>query len=63
MRENMSDIFELFPASEFVRVHKSYVVVTEHISTIEVHQVTANGDKIPVGGTYREELKIKLGLV
>ena len=63
MRENMSDIFKLFPAKEFVRVHKSYVVATKHISTIEVHQVTINGAKIPIGSTYRDDLKMKLGLV
>lgn len=63
MRENMSDIFKLFPATEFVRVHKSYVVATKHISTIEVHQVTINGAKIPIGSTYRDDLKMKLGLV
>ncbi len=59
----MSDIFKLFPATEFVRVHKSYVVATKHISTIEVHQVTINGAKIPIGSTYRDDLKMRLGLV
>ncbi|MEP7107334.1 MAG: LytTR family DNA-binding domain-containing protein, partial [Ferruginibacter sp.] len=62
-RENMSDIFELIPSTEFVRVHKSFVVATKLISTIELHQVTVNGDKIPVGSSYREDLKMRLGIV
>lgn len=62
IRENMGDIFDLVPAAEFVRVHKSYVVAIKHISMIEVHQLVIKGEKIPVGSTYREALRGRLGL-
>ncbi|HTI61143.1 LytTR family DNA-binding domain-containing protein [Mucilaginibacter sp.] len=62
IRENMGDIFDLVPASEFVRVHKSYVVAIKHITMIEVHQLIINGTKIPIGSTYREPLRARLGL-
>ncbi|MBS1529110.1 MAG: response regulator transcription factor [Bacteroidetes bacterium] len=62
IRENMGDIFDLVPEIGFVRVHKSYVVAVKHISLIEVHQLTINGEKIPIGSTYRENLKSRLGL-
>ncbi len=62
IRENMTDIFEIVPEEQFVRVHKSYVVATRHITMIEVHQVIVNGEKIPIGSTYREELKARLGI-
>lgn len=62
IRENMADIFEIVPEEEFIRIHKSYVVAAKHISLVEVHQVTINGEKIPIGSTYREALKDKLGL-
>ncbi|MDB5010179.1 MAG: response regulator transcription factor, partial [Mucilaginibacter sp.] len=62
IRENMTDIFDLVPAGEFVRVHKSFVVAVKHISTIEVHQLSINGEKIPIGNTYRELLRVRLGL-
>jgi two-component system LytT family response regulator len=62
IRENMTDIFELVPAEEFVRVHKSFVVAIRHISMIEVHQLIINGEKIPIGSTYREHLRARLGL-
>src|SRR5665213_387279 len=52
IRENMTDIFEIVPEGQFVRVHKSYVVATRHITMIEVHQVIVNGEKIPIGSTY-----------
>jgi len=62
MRENMADIFSIIPANEFVRVHKSYIVAIEHIAMIEVHQLVINGEKIPIGSTYREPLRARLGL-
>jgi len=62
IRENMTDIFAIVPAEEFVRVHKSFVVAIRHIRMIEVHRVIVNGEKIPIGSTYREALRERLGL-
>lgn len=62
IRENMSDIFDILPPSDFLRVHKSYVVAIKHIVMIEVHQLIINGQKIPIGSTYRESLRSRLGL-
>jgi len=63
IRENMGDIFDLVPAADFVRIHKSYVVAIRHINMIEVHQLIINGEKIPIGNTYRELLRERLGMV
>ncbi|MBS1525830.1 MAG: response regulator transcription factor [Bacteroidetes bacterium] len=62
IRENMGDIFDMVPSSDFVRVHKSYVVAVRHITMIEVHQLTVGQAKIPIGSTYRESLKSRLGI-
>jgi len=62
IRENMGDIFDLVPAADFIRVHKSYVVGIRHISMIEVHQLIVNGEKIPIGSTYRDALRDRLGI-
>lgn len=62
IRESMGDIFDLVPPAEFVRVHKSYVVAIKHIAMIETHQLTINGEKIPIGSTYRESLRSRLGI-
>jgi DNA-binding LytR/AlgR family response regulator len=63
IRENMGDIFDLLPATDFIRVHKSYVVGIRHISMIEVHQLIVNGEKIPLGSTYRDSLRDRLGIM
>ena len=62
IRENMTDIFDIVPQDEFVRVHKSFVVAIRHISMIEVHQLVINNEKIPIGSTYRELLRMRLEL-
>jgi two-component system LytT family response regulator len=62
IRESMGDVFDLVPAADFVRVHKSFVVAVKHIAMIEAHQLTVDGDKIPVGSTYRESLRVRLGI-
>jgi DNA-binding LytR/AlgR family response regulator len=62
IRENMGDIFDLVPATDFLRVHKSFVVSIKHISMIEIHQLVINGEKIPIGSTYRDLLRNRLGL-
>jgi len=58
----MADIFNIVPPDQFVRVHKSFVVAIKHITMIEVHQLIINGEKIPIGSTFREPLRVKLGL-
>jgi DNA-binding LytR/AlgR family response regulator len=62
IRENMNNIFDLVPAAGFLRVHKSYVVAIKHITMIEVHQLIAGGQKIPIGSSYRESVRSVLGL-
>jgi two-component system LytT family response regulator len=62
VRENMGDIFDMVPASDFVRVHKSYIVAIKQIAMIEMHQLIVNGEKIPIGSTYRDALRTRLGL-
>ena len=62
IRENMGDIFDLVPAADFIRIHKSFVVAIKHITMIEVHQVTVNNETIPVGSTYRDTMRTRLGI-
>ncbi len=42
------------PENRFVRVHKSYIVSIKHIEYIESNHLLVDGNKIPVGGNYRD---------
>ena len=52
---------EQLPKDKFVRVHKSYIVSIANISEIEQLTVTVAGQKIPIGGSYRDSLLERLG--
>ena len=45
---------EVLPASEFVRVHRSYIVSLKKISKIERLRIKVLDIEIPVGGSYKE---------
>ena len=49
------------PRDKFIRVHKSYIVNIDHISEIEQVSLTVAGHKVPIGGSYRDNLLERLG--
>ena len=56
---NMKDLERKLPATQFMRVHKSYVVAVNRINTIEGNQIILEAasfykNAIPLGATYRE---------
>lgn len=59
---SLKSLEEQLPAEKFVRVHKSYIVSIPEISEIEQLTVTCAGQKIPIGGSYREALLKRLGI-
>ncbi|MBK1898008.1 LytR/AlgR family response regulator transcription factor [Chryseobacterium paridis] len=60
--DRMSNFEEKFKDFGFIRVHKSYIVLTSHIDSYDVKNVhLKGGDKIPLGRTYKTILKNHLG--
>jgi two-component system, LytTR family, response regulator LytT len=51
------------PVSEFIRVHKSYIVRIDHIVEVERDALTVEKKTIPVGMTYRRELMERLKII
>lgn len=45
------------PTEQFLRVHKSYIVAFDKIEANERDTLVVNGQRIPVGITYRRELE------
>ncbi len=53
--ENMKDILTRLPQSQFVRIHRSYIIPQNKIKVIEGNQIQMiNGAYLPVGETYRK---------
>lgn len=55
--EKISALEALLPASDFVRVHKSFIVATQKIKLIEGNRITISGHLVPIGQTYKQNLK------
>ncbi|NET33134.1 MAG: response regulator transcription factor [Cyanothece sp. SIO1E1] len=54
--EKISALEESLPANEFLRVHKSFIVATKKIKTIEGNRISIEEHKIPIGQTYKNGL-------
>jgi len=57
---SLKNLEEQLPQDKFIRVHKSYIVSIDEIQEIEQLSVTVAGQKIPIGGSYRDSLLQKL---
>lgn len=51
---------ERLPASLFMRVHRSFIVAINKITSSGADFVKVNGDKIPIGRNYKKEVQRKL---
>lgn len=59
--EKISELEERLVQGKFLRVHKSYLVNTAKIQTIEGNRIKIEDFEIPVGQTYRAEVSSLLG--
>ena len=55
VRESLNVWEEKLP-SEFLRVHRSYIVNLAHVASVEAQTITVAGKEIPVSRTIREEV-------
>jgi DNA-binding LytR/AlgR family response regulator len=53
-RMTINELIEMLPADKFTRVHRSYIVARERIDKIERHQVSVQGNHVPVGASYMQ---------
>ncbi|MDN3644013.1 LytTR family DNA-binding domain-containing protein [Lutimonas halocynthiae] len=54
--EKISHFEELLNASNFLRVHKSFIVAINKIKFIEGNRILINDHKIPIGQTYKSNI-------
>lgn len=61
----MKNIEEKLPAKDFIRVHRSYIVLIDKIASIDHSVINMEGTtkEIPVGGSYKDELSARLNML
>lgn len=60
VKGSVKSMQRLFPAAQFIRVHKSFIVAKEKIQRIERHRIIIGDHQIPIGRNYKEELERKI---
>ncbi|MCF8364872.1 MAG: LytTR family DNA-binding domain-containing protein [Bacteroidales bacterium] len=60
IKHKISILEEELPESEFLRVHKSYLVPIRKVSTISPNALGVGDEKIPIGRNYKEYVLKKL---
>lgn len=55
-RYSMKSILAKLPDQKFIRIHRSYIVATNYIKSIQNKTVTLNDFVLPIGDTYRDEI-------
>jgi DNA-binding LytR/AlgR family response regulator len=60
VHDTLKSLLEELPASQFMRVHKSYIIANNKIVFIEGNYLRVGEKDIPIGASYREEVFAKL---
>jgi DNA-binding LytR/AlgR family response regulator len=65
IHSTMKDIEKKVSPSDFLRVHRSFIVRVDKIVAIENHNLILEKDKkqIPIGGSYKDELLQRLNMI
>lgn len=56
----LKQLEERLPATDFLRVHKSYLVNAAHIERVSGNYLRVGAHDIPIGNTYRQEVLRRL---
>ena len=65
IHSTMKDIEKKVSPSDFMRVHRSFIIRIDKIVAIENHNLILEKDKkpIPIGGSYKDDLLQRLNMV
>jgi DNA-binding LytR/AlgR family response regulator len=64
VRSTMKGIQDKLPAERFVRIHRSFIVAVDKVSTIDHAKVILENENcVPLGGLYKEQFLEKLNTV
>jgi DNA-binding LytR/AlgR family response regulator len=60
-RMSMKSLEEELPSTQFVRIHKSYIVSLKHVTAVRKNSVFIDALELPVSDNYRETISILTG--
>lgn len=51
---SLKNVIESLPSTNFIQIHKSYVVSLQHIESTDNFSVFVNGKELPIGATFKD---------
>lgn len=57
---SLKSLEEKLPSTEFIRIHKSYIVAKNRVKSVEGNQLDIGDATLPIGGIYRKEVMTSL---
>ncbi|MDO5972377.1 LytTR family DNA-binding domain-containing protein [Flavivirga aquimarina] len=60
--DSLKNWIEKLPETQFVQVHKSYIINSKFVNKISGNTIFVKANKIPIGRTYKQELLKVLGV-
>lgn len=51
---SLKELEEALPESQFIRIHKSYIVAIREINSLEGNMIEVDNTRLPVGKSYKE---------
>ena len=60
-RISMKTLEEQLPASQFIRIHKSYIVSKDSITSIKKNSLLVGSMELPVSDNYKNNLTLLIG--
>ncbi|MGD2035548.1 MAG: response regulator transcription factor [Bacteroidales bacterium] len=55
-RCTIASIQNLLPDTEFIRIHRSYIVALKHIDSFSANSIVVSGKEFPIGSTYKNSV-------
>jgi two-component system LytT family response regulator len=62
-RMGMKAIEDQLPASQFIRIHKSYIISKQHITAVRKNSVFLDATELPVSDNYRDAITAITGKI
>ena len=63
IRSTFKQLFQNIKLKSFLQVHKSYAVNFDHIDSVRYNEVVIHKNSIPIGKSYRENIRKRLNIV
>ncbi len=63
LHSSMKDIEVKLPQLNFARVHRSYIIGLDKINALEENAAIIDGNRIPIGKSYRDNLMSRINLL